>query len=363
MNFIPLTFYSLSFFMIVAYAFIVIRAISGLKKLKFEDTIEPVDIAIDVIIPFHNEIENLPHIVKSLQDQTHHNYRIIWVNDHSTDNSLQYLQNNSDKLESIFLNSPKKGKKAAISYGIQFSDAKFIVFTDADVIHHPKWIESYVNAFHKKGEGLFFGPVIYRTNSFIENIFRLDFLSLMGTGMGLAGSGNPIYMNGANYGISKKLVQNYYEKTANNYASGDDVFLLHHIKKVVGTESIYALNSEEILVETPAPKTLCKFIKQRIRWGGKTTGYKDLPAIALAIIVFGISFLQIASLFLLSFSIGVLSIWIAKIFIDLIAIINYSKFWEQSKLTLSFTIMTSLYPFYIVSTAIIGLFSNKSKWS
>jgi len=39
MNFIPLTFYSLSFFMIVAYAFIVIRAISGLKKLKFEDTI------------------------------------------------------------------------------------------------------------------------------------------------------------------------------------------------------------------------------------------------------------------------------------------------------------------------------------
>jgi biofilm PGA synthesis N-glycosyltransferase PgaC len=362
MNFIPLSFFSFSFFLVSIYTITIFKAIRGLKKIKNEVYLPGADIPIDVIIPYHNELDNLPDLMKSLEKQSYENYRIIWVNDHSTDGSEAYVRKNSIKESDIFIESQVRGKKAAISQGIAKSTGELIVFTDADCTHHPKWLESYANAFQQNGEGLYFGPVIYNTNSFIENIFGLDFLSLMGTGMGLAGSGNPVYMNGANYAISSDLIKTHDTKDGKKFASGDDVFVMHQIKKTVGSASINALNNIEILVKTSAPKTLSQFLKQRIRWGGKTAGYKDLPTLALAILVFGISILQIASLFLFSFSFGVISVWIAKIFLDLLALIKYAKVWTQPQFALSFIFLVPLYPFYIVSTALIGLFSNKRKW-
>jgi biofilm PGA synthesis N-glycosyltransferase PgaC len=303
MNFIPLTFYSFSFFVIIAYAIILVKAASGIKKVKTNITSNSTNVSVDVIIAYQNELSNLSHLIKSLQNQTYQNFRVIWVNDHSTDGGPEFIKRNWIKENAILTNNPQSGKKTAIEHGIGLSNAELIVFTDADCLHAPKWIEEYADIYNQKGSGVFFGPVVYETNSFKENIFNLEFLSIMGTGIGLAGNNKPVYMNGANYAISKNLLSEINNKAGNQYASGDDVFLLHHIKKVYGSSKINPIINERVLVKTQPPKTISQFFRQRIRWGGKTTGYRDSehniscrlnthcqPPYKLASLVFGIPF-------------------------------------------------------------------------
>lgn len=362
MNFIPLIFYSLSFLLIVIYALVVFKALCGIKSSKRNTIITDSQIKIDVIVSYRNERENLPVILESLQQQTYQNFRVIWVNDHSTDDGEKFLKANINGDSHLLLCSDKLGKKAAINEALKQVEADLIVFTDADCTHDPRWLVNYASEFKKKGSGLYFGSVVYDTNSFLQDIFALEFLSLMGTGMGLAGAGFPVFMNGANYAISKDLLKLHHFKEGANYASGDDVFLLHQVKKIHGAGKIYPLYNSELNVKTAAPVSLAAFFKQRIRWGGKTSGYTDLDSLLLAALIFTICLLQIGSLFFVCFSIWGLLIWPAKAILDFFALNKYAKIWYQKHFMASFLILTPLYPFYIFSAAIIGLFASNKKW-
>jgi glycosyltransferase involved in cell wall biosynthesis len=362
MNFIPLIFYSLSFLMTGIYAFVIFKALCGIRRIESNAMNTHSHVVIDVIVPYFNESVHLPKVLESLQNQTHKNYRVIWINDHSTDGGEKFLKENAGVGNNLFLHSDKFGKKAAINEALNEVSADLIVFTDADCEHHPDWLTGYASAFEKKGSGLYFGPVVYTTNSFLQEVFALEFLSLMGTGMGLAGVGTPVFMNGANYAVSKDLLNLHVRKDGDKYASGDDVFLLHQVKKTLGVEKIYPISNQKLKVRTDAPKNPLSFFKQRIRWGGKTTGYKEFNAIMLAGLIFTFSVLQIASLFLISISKWTIIIWPVKSILDFIALKYYSLIWGQRHFVIAFLVLIPVYPFYILSTGLIGLFSNKSKW-
>ena len=57
--------------------------------------------AISVIIPVYNAQEGLSQCIDSLLDQTFSDYEIIILNDGSTDNSLEVIQNYASKNDSI----------------------------------------------------------------------------------------------------------------------------------------------------------------------------------------------------------------------------------------------------------------------
>jgi biofilm PGA synthesis N-glycosyltransferase PgaC len=362
MNFIPLTFFSFSFLAISVYAVIVLIALRGIKKLKNDEPLSSGRTFIDLIIPYHNELPNLPQLLKSLEKQSFDNYRIIWVNDHSTDGSEKFLHENNSRDNSIFINSKLKGKKAAIQKAIQQSTAELIVFTDADCQHSPDWLTYYASAFETKGSGLYFGSVTYQTTTYMQRIFGLEFLSLVGTGMGLAAAGKPVYMNGANYAISKDLLEAHKTKDGDNFASGDDVFLLHQVKKQYGASKIYPLVSSKAEVRTPAPQNMKSFINQRVRWGGKSRGYTDIFSKLLAIIVFLTAITQLTSLLFIDFIWLTAILWFVKIIIDSIALSSYRRVWEIAFPLWGLLILCVVYPSYIFITGIIGFFSNKNHW-
>jgi biofilm PGA synthesis N-glycosyltransferase PgaC len=219
-----------------------------------------------------------------------------------------------------------------------------------------------VSQFEQKGDGLFIGSVGYSARNNLEKIFALEFLSLVGTGIGLAHQKHPVYMNGANYGITKRFLENTTIQSGQDYASGDDVFLLHDIKAQHGTDKIFTISINDNSVSTEAPETISSFIKQRIRWGGKTSGYKDNEALLLAGLIFSTCLLQIASFFLINQLLLFFSFWAGKIIVDLFALATYTKVFKQEKLLRWFPILAPLYPFYIVLTGITGIFTSTKYW-
>jgi len=186
------------------------------------------------------------------------------------------------------------------------------------------------------------------------------------SGAGAAGAGHPFLCNGANLAYRKDAFLQVNGFGGNEkYLSGDDVFLLHKMKKEFGRKSVVFCKNESAHVKTyPAPG-LKKFISQRIRWASKSKGYKDALSIITSIIVFSYSLTVLSSflagffnpVFFLAFG-GLLML---KMLTDLPLMIGITRFAGQKKLMTWYIPFQVVYPVYIV-VAGLGSFFGRKKW-
>ena len=102
---------------------------------------EPVKPQISVVVPIYNEVESLPKLIESITESlnsTGLSYEMIYVDDGSTDGSLERLEkiklNNeygfTFKIIKLDINS---GKGKAIQTGIKNSIGEYILLQDADL--------------------------------------------------------------------------------------------------------------------------------------------------------------------------------------------------------------------------------------
>ncbi|MFA5405105.1 MAG: glycosyltransferase family 2 protein [Ignavibacteria bacterium] len=75
---------------------------------------------IDIIIPNYNGLENLKWVLRSLENQTNNNFRVIIVDNGSNDKSVEYIENNYKEIK-IIKHVENLGFSKAINSGIQFS--------------------------------------------------------------------------------------------------------------------------------------------------------------------------------------------------------------------------------------------------
>ena len=99
---------------------------------------------LDVIVPLYNEEENLKDfykvVNKSLKDIE---YRLIFVDDGSTDNSLKVLKKLYDSNKGIIRIisfSRNFGKESAIYAGLKNSNAEYAAIIDADLQQDPDYL-------------------------------------------------------------------------------------------------------------------------------------------------------------------------------------------------------------------------------
>ncbi len=98
---------------------------------------------VDIILPARNEERFIARCLDSLLKQDYNNYRVIAVDDSSTDSTLNIMKEyaRSDKVTLIALNSKPDGwvgKNWACYNAYMHSDAELLLFTDADTLHHPR---------------------------------------------------------------------------------------------------------------------------------------------------------------------------------------------------------------------------------
>lgn len=322
----------------------------------------PTKNGISVVVACRNEAENLPILLEALKNQSFESFQLILIDDHSTDSTFEIMKQAQKNFENILiLKSDNYGKKQALKLGIENATNDLIVTTDADCSPTPHWLETIIQFQQQTKSDLIIGPVsIHPAHTLFEKMQQLEFLSLVSSGAGAAGIGQAIMCNGANLAFQKQTWLENYTKLQTNSNTGDDVFLLHALKKQNG--NINFLKSKEAIVRTKACTTTQSFLNQRQRWASKAPLYTDFATIVVAIIVFAVSLLQLI-LFVASFVQSELLLYLAiltvsKLAIDSFFLFQTASFFGQKITAKTFFTLAAIYPFYIVYSAVSGILSE-----
>jgi len=291
-------------------------------------------IKVSIVIAVRNEESNIQKLLQQLVNQNYSSsfYEIIIVNDHSSDNTFQMVNDfaaDNPRITIRVINALQNGKKSALKDGIAISDAELIVTTDGDCNLKQGWLSSVVNYYKNSGCKVVLGPVVYSDEKTIwQKLFTLEFVSLVASGAGAASARLPLMGNGANLAFTRDAYNSVKNMgKGDNYASGDDVFLIHSITKKFGARYVGFLQNKDAIVTTLPPSGLSQFFKQRIRWASKSTGYTLLWPIIVTLAVFVFNFILFALL------VGsIFYTWMLPIYFLLI----FTKFITDSPIVFSF---------------------------
>lgn len=361
-------------FIFTFYAILIVSLAFGFTKIdefKLENTHE--ETTFSVIIPFRNEAENLPALLKSISELSYDNKLVefIFVDDDSSDNSIEVIENFSfvisneergeisrkDKeiLPIVRMtvrviknqrtsNSPKKD---AITTAISIAKNNWIITTDADCILPEKWLKVLDSFIQKNNPKMVVAPVNYIVeNNFLEQFQLLDFMSMQGTTIGGFGINFPFLCNGANLAYKKEdfLKLNGFVGN-NNIASGDDIFLF---KKFLENDkkSLKHLKSVAAIVATFPVKSWSDLIHQRTRWAAKTSSFKSIHIKLIGVLVLLTNLLVITSFF--SGSLKIMFIpFVLKMAIDLFLFIPTIRFFKHKNNFIKWYVFSSfLYPIF-----------------
>ena len=334
--------------------------IKPLKKNIYKD--------VSIVIALRNEEKEVDNLVKSLKNQTYPVDRIqfILVNDHSTDSTLSLLEKvDLNNLEIVNMPDGEFGKKSSILRGIQKATGEIILASDADCIFSSNWVSAMVSYFSDDEVMLVSGPVAFnKENSVFNNFQALEFTSLIGSGAGAIGINNPIFCNGANMAYRKDvfLEVNNFEK--DSAVSGDDVFLLHSIKKSYDRSIAFAKDKDAI-VYTKSVNTIKEFFNQRKRWTAKSIGYKDWTSIYTSFLVLFVNVIGLFLIGILFFDMSyinyVIGYFSAKFLIDLYFLSKVLNFFNRKDLIKWILPFEIVYSFYIVLIVFLS-FINTFEW-
>ena len=116
---------------------------------------------ISVVIPVYNEnevIRSSYNIMKEILEKlTQYDYEIIFVNDGSTDATLDFLQEISKENEKVKIISFSRnfGHQAAVTAGIQYVTGDAIVIIDADLQDPPELLPEMIELWEKGNEVIY----------------------------------------------------------------------------------------------------------------------------------------------------------------------------------------------------------------
>lgn len=88
---------------------------------------------VDIIIPVYNKEKYIRNCIDSILNQTHKNFNLILVDDGSTDNSGEICKKYQEMDERVrYVHQPNGGQTSARRHGLEYAEAEFVLFMDAD---------------------------------------------------------------------------------------------------------------------------------------------------------------------------------------------------------------------------------------
>jgi len=348
---------------LILYVFTIISFRLGWKRNYTKSNVYLVKVS--VVIAVRNEQENIKRLVKNLKDQNYDKnlYNVIIIDDHSSDDTWSILckeELNWSNLVVLSMDSNKYGKKNAILKAVNYSESEIILTSDADCFFSSDWITNMTSCFLDKKVNLVSGPVSFNNElTVFSKIQTLEFLSLVASGAGAIGINKPIFCNGANMAYRKEVFLEVNNYSNNTIASGDDVFLLHMVKKFYPGSIVFVKKFESI-VYTQSILSFREFINQRIRWTSKSSSYKDMFSVLISLLVFIVNLLfpvlLMFSLYDYMFIYLFLLFFFIKSLVDILFLFPVLKFFKRLELIKWILPLQIPYSFYITLIVIISNF-------
>jgi len=115
---------------------------------------------LSIIIPLYNEEESLNELYKKIKRiVSKYIYEIIFIDDGSTDNSMQNLIKIKKNNKNIKIIKFKKnyGKSSALDAGFKHARGDYIITMDADLQDDPEEIPNLINALHNQNKDIISG--------------------------------------------------------------------------------------------------------------------------------------------------------------------------------------------------------------
>jgi len=319
-----------------------------------------------IVIPARNEAANIEKCVQSILQNEYPQqlFEIITVDDFSTDETataVLQLQKKFPNLRLIQLKDHLTGKqnsykKKSIEVAVSLAVYEWIITTDADCAVKPAWL-AMLDAYIQKHDPVFVAAPVKFTNtgSFISVFQCLDFISLQGITAASVGAGLLSMCNGANLAYRKDafyMVDGF--RGVDDIASGDDMLLMHKIKKQFPAKTGY-LFSKDAIVSTPPMPDWKSFINQRIRWASKATNYNDKKIFLVLLLVYFANLVLLLLPLLGFFYNQLIYLWlillISKTFFETMFMLPVANFFGETKLMWWFPLMQ---PFHIIYTVVSG---------
>ena len=356
--------------LLIHYVFFVLNIFKGLGNLKKINNNDIPTEYVSIIIPFRNEKDKILKNLNSLERQNYpiDKYEIIYVNDSSSDDSIEILEkgkkNNNIKIISVpDTFAPNAHKKRAIKYGIENAKGEIIVTTDADCTYNQDWLRTLLKYLDDK-TAFVSGPVEFEdTGKFFAKLQKIEFAGLVISGAGLIGMNKPAICNAANIAYRKKIFNevNGFEDQL-QLSSGDDELLMQKIRKKTGYKIQFCLDKKAV-VKTNPNKTLKQFYQQRKRWASKSLFYTDkLLILKLILIFFFYLSLPIQLVFSIFIPVKFLLLLIISIllksFSEYLVLKKGTGLLFENKILRPFIFAEILHIPYIIISGISGIFGN-----
>ena len=130
------------------------------KSSKFAAGNKTDHMDISIIVPLYNEAESLPHLyewIARVMKENKFSYEVIFVNDGSTDNSWQVINDLKDKHVHAICFRRNYGKSAALYCGFKAAQGDVVITMDADLQDSPDEIPELYRMIKEDGFDLVSG--------------------------------------------------------------------------------------------------------------------------------------------------------------------------------------------------------------
>ncbi len=348
----------------VVYTLVVLKMSITWSKAIEESVNGGSNVEVSIVVPFRNERNHLPQLIKCLNEQTANKttYEILFVDDHSEDDGASKI--NMDIPYRVLNLESKAGKKEAIKLGVSQAKHNWIITLDADVVVGQNWLASVLSAIQKHNSDLFILPMaISEGQNLFQNLQSLEFMSVVGVTAATALNAHPILCNGGNLAFKKEAYLNTLaERHDEHISSGDDVFFMHALKD---KHQVKWLHSKEAIAFTSPCQTISEFIAQRIRWASKSNQFKDKRTILFGTLVLltnlSIILFFIQALILSKFWLPFLIVFSLKFTADFLLLMQVAEWMSKTRLLKHSILLSLIYPFYILLITLGSIFFTP-KW-
>lgn len=132
---------------------------------------------IGIVVVTYNRLEVLKKNVQSLRNQTYLNKQIIVINNGSTDNTKQWLEEQADL---IVIHQENLGGAGGFYTGLKYvaeNNFEYCWFMDDDVVCQPTALEEFINVTHSLSsqDWGFLCSTVIDTNNNLTNVPEIDF--------------------------------------------------------------------------------------------------------------------------------------------------------------------------------------------
>ncbi|MDX9811166.1 MAG: glycosyltransferase [Bacteroidales bacterium] len=353
--------------LLLPYLLLLLNLYKKLKSVRPYRAEKGINTFISVVVACRNEESKLPGLLESLslQDYNHEMFELIVVDDNSEDNTRDLALSYKGIKNLKVLVNRGTGKKRAIATGVEDAAGELIVTTDADCSMGKGWLTTIVSFYLSESPDLIIAPVgLTGGKGFFMNFQELEFLSLQGVSAGAAASGNAVMCNGANLAFRKEVYLRNLDNLHFDINTGDDIFLLHAIKKELSPK-IKWLESGEARVTASSQPDISSFILQRRRWISKWRIYDDRLTIITGAFTFAAAlvplFLMAASAVSARFFLPLLAFLALKSIPDYLILSDTATRYGRRSLLHWFIPSQLVYPFYVLVVAGTEIFRHRKK--